>query len=44
MINALREMAKVEGALMLSGLTDQPMKVFRMSGIDKLVKIKEGVR
>lgn len=43
-INALREMAKVEGSLMLSGLTDQPMKVFRMSGIDKLVKIKEGVR
>jgi hypothetical protein len=37
-------MAKIEGELMLSGLSDQPMKVFRVSGIDKLVKIKEGVK
>lgn len=43
-INALREIAKIEGELMLSGLSDQPMKVFRASGIDKLVKIKEGVK
>jgi stage II sporulation protein AA (anti-sigma F factor antagonist) len=42
-INALRSMTQIEGTLMLSGLTEQPMKVFRASGIDKLVKIKEVV-
>jgi len=40
-INAVRAMAKLEGTLLLSGLSEQPMKVFRASGIDKLVKIKE---
>ena len=40
-INALRCMARLEGKLMLSGLNDQPLKVFRTSGIDKLVEIKE---
>lgn len=40
-INALRCMARIEGKLMLSGLRDQPMKVFKTSGIDKLVEIKE---
>ena len=40
-INALRCMAKLEGKLMLSDLGTQPMKVFRASGIDKLVDIKE---
>lgn len=40
-INALRCMAKIEGSLMLSNLSAQPMKVFRASGIDKLVEIKE---
>ncbi len=43
-INALRSMAHIEGELLLSGLGDQPMKVFRASGVDKLVKIKEAVK
>ena len=43
-INALRYMAKMEGQLILSGLNQQPMKVFRTSGIDKLVNIKEEVK
>ncbi|MBQ9839126.1 MAG: STAS domain-containing protein [Oscillospiraceae bacterium] len=42
-INALRAMARIEGQLVLSGIADQPMKVFRASGIDKLVDIKEAV-
>ena len=40
-INALRNMTRIEGQLVLDGLNDQPMKIFRMSGIDKLVEIKE---
>jgi len=40
-INALRNMTRIEGKLLLSGLGDQPKKVFRTSGIDKLVEIKE---
>ncbi len=40
-INALRNMSKIGGTLSLSGLNKQPMKVFRASGIDKLVSIKE---
>lgn len=42
-INALRNMTRIEGKLILAGLNDQPMKVFRTSGIDKLVEIKEAV-
>lgn len=42
-INALRSMTQIEGVLILAGLTEQPMKVFRASGIDKLVQIKEVV-
>ena len=42
-INALRCMARIEGRLQLTGLARQPMKVFRASGIDKLVDIKEAV-
>ena len=42
-INALRSMVRIEGKLVLAGLKDQPMKVFRTSGIDKLVEIKEVV-
>lgn len=42
-INALRNMTRIEGSLMLMGLNSQPMKVFRTSGIDKLVEIKEAV-
>lgn len=42
-INALRYMTKINGKLVLSGLDAQPLKVFRTSGIDKLVEIKEEV-
>ena len=42
-IGALRNMKRIDGHLVLCGLGDQPLKVFRMSGIDKLVEIKEGV-
>ena len=42
-INALRAMARIEGRLELVGLKAQPMKVFRASGIDKLVAIRVAV-
>ena len=42
-INALRCMTQIEGPLLLTGITQQPMRVFRASGIDKLVEIKEAV-
>ena len=42
-INALRSMTQIEGRLLLTGLSPQPMRVFRASGIDKLVEIKEAV-
>ena len=43
-INALRNMSKIEGKLEITGLNQQPMKVFRASGIDKLVNMKEEVK
>ena len=42
-INALRNMNQIEGKLILTGICSQPMRVFRASGIDKLVEIKEAV-
>ena len=42
-INALRSMTQIEGELLLTGLSPQPMRVFRASGIDKLVEIREVV-
>lgn len=42
-INALRNMSQIEGKLVLTGICAQPMRVFRASGIDKLVEIKEAV-
>lgn len=42
-INALRSMTQIEGQLLLTGIHTQPMRVFRASGIDKLVEIKEAV-
>ena len=42
-INALRSMTQIEGRLLLAGIGNQPMRVFRASGIDKLVEIKENV-
>ena len=40
-INALRNMTRMEGKLLLTGMKEQPMKVFRTSGVDKLVEMKE---
>lgn len=42
-INSMRRMAQIEGTLSLTGIAEQPMKVFRTSGIDKLVQIREVV-
>ena len=42
-INALRCMNRIGGTLMISGLRDQPMKVIRTSGVEKLVQVKEVV-
>ncbi len=42
-INALRNMTRIDGTLTVTGLNVQPMKVFRTSGIDKLIEIKEAV-
>ena len=42
-INAMRAMTQINGRLILSCLSQQPLKVFRTSGIDKLVEIKEAV-
>lgn len=42
-INALRNMTQIEGKLLLTGICAQPMRVFRASGIDKLVEIEEAV-
>ena len=43
-INSMRRMAQIEGNLSLSGISEQPMRVFRASGIDKLVHIREAVK
>ena len=40
-INALRHMTRIEGKLLLGRLSSQPLKVIKMSGIDKLVGIEE---
>ena len=42
-INALRNMSQIEGKLLLSGISPQPMRVFRASGVEKLVEIREAV-
>ncbi len=42
-INAMRSMHQIEGRLLLTGIASQPMRVFRASGIDKIVEIKEAV-
>ena len=43
-INALRNMKKIDGKLILSGLNQQPIKVFHASGVEKLVNIKEEIK
>ena len=42
-INDLRSMTQIEGKLLLTGISPQPMRVFRASGIDKIVEIREAV-
>ena len=42
-INALRGMKAVDGVLRLEGIGRQPLRVFRASGIDKLIDIQEAV-
>jgi hypothetical protein len=36
-------MTQIEGKLLLTGICQQPMRVFRASGIDKIVEIEEAV-
>jgi hypothetical protein len=36
-------MTQIEGTLKMTGIGQQPMRVFRASGIDKLVEMKEAV-
>ena len=40
-INALRNMTKIRGKLSVAGLRSQPMRVFQVSGVDRLVEVKE---
>ena len=40
-INALRNMNRIGGKLEISGLREQPMRVFSASGVDKLIEIRE---
>lgn len=40
-INALRNMTRIQGQLYVCGLQSQPMRVFRAAGVDKIVAIKE---
>ena len=39
-INTLRSITKLGGSMKLINISEQPLKVFRASGIDKLVKIE----
>lgn len=43
-INALRHMAQIGGRLRLQSIAEQPMKVLRAAGIEKIVEIREAVR
>ena len=40
-INALRAMKKMNGTLSLLRVAAQPLKILKISGVDKLVQIKE---
>lgn len=42
-INALRNVKRIGGELKLCGINEQPMKVFRTSGIDRMIEIKEAI-
>ena len=41
MINALRNMTTIGGQLCVSNLAAQPYRVFRASGIERLIVVKE---
>ena len=43
-INALRCMTRIHGQLLVTEMREQPMKVFRASGIDKLITIREVIK
>ena len=40
-INAMRSMKRIDGKLCLMHIGNQPMRVFKTSGVDKLVEILE---
>ena len=40
-INAARAMNRMGGNLLLTGIRQQPMKVFRAAGVDKIIEIRE---
>ena len=42
-INALRSMTRLEGKLLVSNMGQQPMRVLRTCGLDKLISVKEAV-
>ena len=42
-INAMRDMKALGGTLVVEQIGRQPMRVFRASGIDQLVEIREAV-
>ena len=42
-INAMRDMKALGGTLLVEQIGPQPMRVFRASGIDQLVEIREAV-
>lgn len=42
-INAMRRMEQLGGKLRLQGLAEQPKKVLRTAGIEKIVEIREVV-
>ena len=42
-INAMRSVARRNGKLIVSGLKEQPKRVFHASGINRLVDVKEAI-
>lgn len=42
-IHTLRRMEQLEGKLLLQGLREQPLKVLRTAGLEKIVEIREAI-
>jgi len=40
-INAMRQMQKMNGKLSVCGLGKQPLRVFHAAGIDRIIELKE---